>query len=32
VEETGAEVRYLGREMPTLEDAVVSAMGDAHGR
>ena len=30
--ESGAEVRYLGREVPTLEDAVVSAMGGAHVR
>ncbi len=31
-DETGAEVRYLGREIPSLEDAVVSAMGGAHVR
>jgi ABC-2 type transport system ATP-binding protein len=30
--ETGAEVRALGRDIPTLENAVVLAMEKAHGR
>jgi hypothetical protein len=32
VAETGAEVRQLGREHPTLEDAVVAVMEGGHVR
>ncbi len=31
VTECGAEVRYLGRDLPTLEDAVVAVMESGHG-